>query len=154
MSLAVRVEDPDQPAVRAFLAASDALMAALYPAESNHMLDLAALRGRDVMLLVTRIEGDAVGCGALVRRAGYAEIKRMWVEPAWRGGGIGGAILAELERLARLLGLATARLETGIRNPDAIALYRRAGYRPTGPFGDYRPDPLSLFMAKDLAADG
>lgn len=154
MSLSVQVEDPDQPAIRAFLAASDALMASLYPAESNHMLDLASLRGPDVLVVVARIEGDAVGCGAIRRRDGYAEIKRMWVDPAARGHGVGGAILAELERLARLLGARTTRLETGIHNHDALALYSRAGYRRTGPFGDYAADPLSVFMAKDLEPAG
>ena len=43
------------------------------------------------------------------------------------------------------------RLETGIRQPEAIGLYRSAGYAEIGPFGAYRPDPLSLFMEKRLA---
>lgn len=150
MSLAIRVEDPDQPAVRAFLAASDARLASLDPAERDHRLDLATLRGPDVRVVVARIDGDAVGCFARVRRAGYAKIKRMWVDPAARGQGIGGAILPELERLARLLGGATTRLRTGIHNHAAIALSTRAGYRPMGPFGGARRDPLAVFPAKDL----
>ena len=42
------------------------------------------------------------------------------------------------------------RLETGIHNTEALALYRRAGFRDCDPFGDYAPDPLSVFMEKDI----
>jgi putative acetyltransferase len=43
------------------------------------------------------------------------------------------------------------QLETGIKQPEAIALYRKFGYAERGPFGSYQPDPLSLFMEKRLA---
>lgn len=146
------VESPDQPEVAAFLAASDAYAASLYPAESNHLVDLATLLDPSVHFLVARHRGEALGCGALVRGAdGSAELKRMWVSPVARGRGIGRAILAAIERAARSSGVTVIRLETGIRQPEAIGLYRAAGFVEIGTFGSYRPDPLSTFMEKRLA---
>ena len=59
----IAVEDPDQPEVALLLQASDAYMASLYPAESNHMLDIASLRLPHVAFLVARVDGKALGCG-------------------------------------------------------------------------------------------
>jgi putative acetyltransferase len=148
-------ETPDQPDVRAFFAASEAYMGALYPAESNHFVDAAALVAPHVAFLIARRDGRAVGCGAVVcgeGRAGqkFGEIKRMWVDPGQRGGGIGVALLDALVAAARVRGLSVLRLETGISQPEAIGLYRRAGFVECGPFGGYQPDPLSLFMELDL----
>ena len=60
------------------------------------------------------------------------------------------AIRRVLEDELRDRQIRLARLETGISQPEAIGLYRRLGYRERGPFGRYRPDPLSLFMEKTL----
>jgi len=88
----ITVENPDQAEVHALLAASDAYMASLYPAESNHMVDVSTLRQPHVTFLVARAEGRAVGCGAVVKSAdGWAEIKRMFVSPAARGRRVGGS---------------------------------------------------------------
>ncbi|MCP5368101.1 MAG: GNAT family N-acetyltransferase [Hyphomicrobiales bacterium] len=151
MTATIAAEDPDQPAVRALLAASDAYAAALYPAESNHLVDVAALGAAGARFLVARRGGQAVGCGAILPAGdGSAEIKRMWVEPAARGGGLGRHLLDALEAAARAAGIAVLRLETGVSQPAAIGLYRAAGFVDIPPFGDYRPDPLSLFMEKRL----
>ena len=148
-TLTIRQEPPDQPDVLRMIAALDALMASLYPAESNHLLDIAALSDPAVTFLVVRDEREAVGCGALLRDArGWGEIKRMYVNPSQRGRGIGRRVLAELEKLAREARLPLLRLETGIHNAEALALYRHAGFTERGPFGDYAPDPLSVFMEK------
>ena len=93
-----------------------------------------------------------VGCGAVVLgEGGQAELKRMFVTDAARGLKLGQAILAALERVAREHGVRLLQLETGIRNHAALALYRRQGFVERGPFGAYRPDPLSVFMEKPLA---
>jgi putative acetyltransferase len=148
----VAVESPDQPEVAAFLAASDAYAASLYPAESNHLVDLATLLDPRVVFFVAREEGMALGCGALVGGAdGSAELKRMWVVPIARGRGVGRAILAAIERTAQASDVTVIRLETGIRQPEAIGLYRAAGFVEIAPFGSYHPDPLSTFMEKRLA---
>ena len=148
-TLAIRQEPPDQPDVMALIAALDGLMASLYPAESNHLLDVAALSDPAVTFLVVRDDREAVGCGALLRDPrGWGEVKRMYVRPDQRGRGVGRRMLAELEKIAREARMPLLRLETGIHNREALALYRRAGFIERGPFGDYAPDPLSVFMEK------
>jgi putative acetyltransferase len=148
-TLAIRQEAPDQSDVMRLIAALDAHATALYPPASNHLLDIAALSDPAVAFLVVRDGSEAVGCGALLRDArGFGEVKRMYVRPDQRGRGIGKRVLAELEMIARRNGLALLRLETGIHNTEAPALYRRAGFVECAPFGDYAPDPLSVFMEK------
>lgn len=140
----------DQPQIRALLAASDAYMAALYPAESNHLLDLRALQRPEVIFVVAREHDTVLGCGALVLSPGWAEIKRMFVTPEARGRQLGHHLLQHLETLAIQRGVRRLRLETGIRQPEALSLYRSHGFIEIEPFGDYRPDALSLFMEKRL----
>jgi putative acetyltransferase len=148
-AIIVMRETPDQPDVIALIEALDAYAIALYPPESNHLLDVASLSDPDVSLLVARADGEAVGCGAILRDPrGWGEVKRMFVRPDQRGQGIGARLLAELEALAAGDGLGELRLETGIHNTEALALYRRAGFTACGPFGDYLPDPLSVFLEK------
>lgn len=151
MSVVIAAEDPDRPDIVALLREGDAYYASLYPAESNHLLDIASLQRPDVTFLTARRDGLLLGFGALVDQGDYAEIKRMYVAPAARGLKLGWAILQSLEGHAAACGRHLLRLETGIRQPEAIGLYRAAGYRDIPPFGDYRPDPLSLFMEKRLA---
>ncbi len=144
-------EHPRQTEIVAMLADLDAYFGALYPAESNHLLDVDALCSDDVVFLVARNgAGEALGCGAIVRRAGYAEVKRMYVRPQARGLGLGRALLAALTERARGAGFASLALETGISQPEAIGLYQQAGFVSGAPFGDYQPDPLSLFMTLRL----
>ncbi|WP_296946263.1 GNAT family N-acetyltransferase [uncultured Massilia sp.] len=147
----INAETPNQPDVLSMLARLDAYCAALYPAESNHLLDVDALMRDDVLFLVARgVDGAAVGCAALVNRAGYGELKRMFVDETLRGRGTGRQLLEHIAMFARMAGLQVLRLETGIHQPEAIALYERFGFVRIAPFGDYRPDPLSLFMEMRL----
>jgi putative acetyltransferase len=151
-ALTIRREPPDQPDVLPLIEALDAQMTALYPPESNHLLDIAALSDPAVTFLVVRDGGEVVGCGALLRDSrGWGEVKRMYVRPKRRGRGIGSQVLAELEAIARSAELPWLRLETGIHNGDALALYRRSGFAECAPFGDYKPDPLSVFMEKRVS---
>ena len=95
-----------------------------------------------------------VGCGALrPYDADIAEVKRMYTVPAWRGRGVAAAVLAELERHARAFGYPTMRLETGDRQPGAIRLYERSGYRHIPPFGPYVAWDDSVCFEKPLALD-
>jgi putative acetyltransferase len=145
-------ESPRQDDVVALIRQSDALMQSLYPAESNHLVDIDALAEPRVHFFVAREDDRALGCGAfVVGESGCAEMKRVFVDPVARGKGIARLIMDALEREAAKLGVALMQLETGIKQPEAIALYRRFGYVERGPFGSYRPDPLSLFMEKRLA---
>ena len=147
----IALESPRPDAVRRLVRDLDAYLAALYPAESNHLLDVDALAAPDVRFFVARRAGDPIGCGALrIDRAGYGEIKRMFVTPAARGCSLGRRLLDAVEAEARAAGLGWLRLETGIHQPEALGLYRAAGYVARGPFGPYGPDPLSVFMEKAL----
>ena len=94
-----------------------------------------------VVLVARDTGGEALGCGALrPLEDGVAEIKRMYVVPAARGRGLSKLVLAGLEAAARDRGWTTLRLETGPRQPEAIALYEGAGYRPIAAFGPYADD--------------
>lgn len=147
----IQRENPRQDEIVGMLGMLDTCLQALYPPESNHILDIDALCAADIRFFVARREGAALGCGALrIDLAGYGEIKRMFVRLDARGEGLGSAILVRIERLALDEGLSLLRLETGIHQHAALALYRAAGYVNREPFGDYRHDPLSLFMEKSL----
>jgi putative acetyltransferase len=151
VTLRIAQESPRQDEVGALLRASDAHFAALYPAESNHLVDVDALAAANVRFVVARIDGRAVGCGAvLLGEDGQGELKRMFVDPAARGRGVGRAILAAVEEIARAEGMRQLQLETGVDGPDALGLYRGAGYCERGPFGSYQPDLLFVFMEKQL----
>ena len=131
--------------------ASEAYSASLYPAESNHTLPVAELSAANVRFFVVRLDGRAVGCAALVLQGeGEAELKRMFVADAARGLGAGRALLRHIEEAARREDVRVLRLETGIRNAEALALYKREGFFERGPFGSYLPDPLSVFMERRL----
>jgi putative acetyltransferase len=148
--LDIAEENPDQPEVVALIQAADVYLEGLYPPEQNHLLDIAQLKEANVTFLVARLNGEAVGCGAMVRYPGYGEIKRMFVAPDRRGHGIGRQLIQRLEQAAAAANLGLLRLETGTRQPEALGLYRAVGYVERGPFGDYRAAEFSLFMEKRL----
>ena len=107
-------------------------------------------RGRGA-LVVAYSEGAPAGCGGVrLIGPGIAEIKRMYVAPESRQRGVARRILDELEREARELGVTRLLLQTGTRQPEAIALYTNAGFSPRESFGDYPPSPLNVFMEKRL----
>jgi putative acetyltransferase len=150
-AIAIAREDPRQPEVVALIDALDRYQSALYPAESNHFLDLDALAASDIRFFVARAGGLAIGCGALrVVPPHYGELKRMYVAPERRGRGIGRRLLVTLEAAARAERLPRLALETGIAQPEALGLYTAAGFVDGPPFGEYRPDPLSRFLFKHL----
>ena len=151
MPVTIAREPVRQPEVLRLLEMSDAYMADLYPAESNHLLDVSSLEKPGVEFFVARNDGRIVGCCALVDAGdGTAEIKRMFVDPESRGLSIGRRLMEMLDSAGREMGLVAIRLETGISQPEALGLYRRFGYVEIGPFGTYKADPLSLFMEKQL----
>jgi putative acetyltransferase len=146
--------EPTLPAAQALIALSDANMQALYPAESNHLESIAALQLPNVNFVGAYIDSTLVACGAVKiidHDLRYGELKRMFVLESHRGMGLSSAILAHLETHLLSSGVPVARLETGIKQPEALNLYRRRGYRERPPFGTYQADPLSIFMEKNLA---
>ena len=142
------------PAGQSLIQGLNAEILGLYPEEGTE--DHARLDpeevgpGRGVFLIGWHAE-EPIACGAIRRiDPATAEIKRMYVAPAHRNRGVAGAMLAALEWEARALKLTRVVLETGPRQPAAVALYTRAGYTVIAPFADYMHSPLSICMGKDL----
>jgi GNAT superfamily N-acetyltransferase len=106
--------------------------------------------------VVARIDGKPVGCGALrplpFGPPDVAEIKRMYTRPEARRRGVSRAILAALEDRAAGLGYRRVHLVTGIRQPEAMALYEGAGYRPVEPYGPFVASAFVRCYGKDLPA--
>ena len=147
----IAIESPRHKDIARLIQALDRYLDSLYPVGSNHIFDIDALTGPDVRFVVARRESRVIGCGALkLHGDGSGEIKRMFVLPEARGQKCGRRILNWIEGLARAEKLRCLRLETGIHQTEALALYRSADFRECGPFGGYRSDPLSLFMEKTL----
>jgi len=150
----IRTGDPLDPAVRALIDELDAFNTALYPADSNHFDSpetlASGLANAQGVFLVVEQDGELVGCGAAKHCGQWAELKRMYLKPKARGGGIALAMLVKLLDWARKEGLPVARLETGNVSVGALKLYRRAGFKEIAAFPPYRPDPLSIFMERAL----
>jgi GNAT superfamily N-acetyltransferase len=102
--------------------------------------------------VVATLDGAPVAYGGIRPiDVGTAEIKRMWVDPMWRGAGLGGRMLRHLESLARMHGFTRVVLDTNGTLREAIALYERAGYRPIARYND---NPYAeLFFEKALPPD-
>ncbi len=149
----MRIErlNPDDTEVRALIEASDNFYLDLYPAESNHLESADDLKQPNVLFVGARVDGRLAASGAakIMRDDGvYAEIKRVFVLPTFRGRGLSRQIMNWIEAELSNRGVSLFRLETGIKQPEALGLYAALGYAERGPFGRYRPDPLSVFMEK------
>ena len=135
------------------VAALDAGLAELYSPEQRFGPNLTAqhVEGDRGTFLVARAGDRAVGCGAIrLLDPMTAEAKRMFVEPDYRGMGVGRALLARLEEAARRLGVRRLVLETGIYQEAAIALYRHAGFTQVDCWGEYTSSPTSVCYEKNL----
>jgi putative acetyltransferase len=101
--------------------------------------------------LVAYENEQPVGCGAIKEyQPGTMEIKRMYALPDYRGKGIAVAVLAELEKWAKELGYTKCVLETGKRQPAAIALYKKSGYTIFPNYGQYEGIENSVCFEKTL----
>lgn len=142
---------PDsEDAVRLIRALDDDLRGR-YPGIALHGLRPEDVRDHRLAFLVARADGEAIGCGAVRElEPGVGEVKRMFVQPAWRRRGVARQLLAALEVQARKLGYVALRLETALGQPEAIGLYRSAGYVDIPPFGEYIGNAASVCFEKRL----
>lgn len=137
-------ERPDTPDAMALIAELDAHLEPLYPRESRHGYSVEKLIAEGVAFFLIRDDGAPVGCGGIKLFGNeYGEIKRMYVRPQARGRGFAKMMLNHLADYARSQGVGTLRLETGIYQHAAIALYEQMGFQRIPPFGGYKYDPLS-----------
>ena len=150
----ITLESPRQPDIERLVQALDAYQIPLYPAESHHGVDLESLAAPDALFAVARDDdGVAIACGAMLLAGERGELKRFYTVPAHRGRGVAKALLAFLEAECSSRGCLELALETGIRQPEAVAFYARSGYAECGPFGNYVDDPNSVFMRKTLTPE-
>lgn len=148
MTLTIARESPDTPDARALIAELDAVLDVAYPAESRHGYDVTKLIRQGVHFFVARRDGKPVACGGIQFMDGFGELKRMYARH--RGKGYGRAMLDHLAAHARANGCSLLRLETGIHQHEALRLYERRGFTRIPAFAPYQPDPLSVFMEKEL----
>ena len=105
--------------------------------------------------LIARLGGQPVGCAALAPLDEVtAEVRRVYVVASVRRRGIARLLIAGLERRAAELGYRTLRLATGIRQPEAIALYESYGFRRIPPFGVHIGDPVNICFEKQVGGGG
>jgi len=143
---------PDSTEATALIAELDAHLGSRgYPQASRHGYSVEKLLREAVAFFVARCDGVAAGCGGVqLHGADYAELKRMYVRPAFRGQGLGKSLLSHLAEYAQQRGAAVLRLETGIYEQAAMGLYESFGFERSPPFGEYREDPFSLYYEKRL----
>ncbi|MEJ8812676.1 GNAT family N-acetyltransferase [Variovorax ureilyticus] len=149
----IRQDDLRGPEIRALLEEHLSHMRAVSPPESVHALDLDKLRQPDISFWTVWKGGDLLGCGALrALSSTHGEIKSMRTAEAHRGRGVARAVLNHIVAEAQARGFERLSLETGSMQAFAPAhrLYESFGFTRCEPFGDYAPDPNSLFMTKRL----
>jgi len=149
MTLAIHPADFDDPALAIFLEAHLTDMAPHSPLESQHALDLAALRQPTVRLWVARSGQRIAGtCALAVLAPGHEELKSMRTDPGFRGQGVATRLLRHAVANAKTRQVARISLETGAMEffSPARALYAKHGFEPCQPFGSYVEDPHSVYM--------
>ncbi|MFD2091342.1 GNAT family N-acetyltransferase [Blastococcus deserti] len=104
------------------------------------------------LFLVAEVDGVPAGCGAWrALPSGQAEVKRVYVAPGFRRRGIAQVVVAALEESAAAAGHTEIVLNSGRRQPEALALYAELGYRPVPGYGVYACSPQAVFLGKPLA---
>jgi putative acetyltransferase len=148
-----RREKLSAPIVQRLISTLNAELEARYPEEGANFFRLdpdEVAEGRGALLLAY-LDDKPVGCGAVrMIEPSVAEIKRMYVDPTVRGRRVGRQIVLALEAQAIQLGAKRIVLETGPRQPDAIAMYAHAGFYEIPLYGEYIGSLFSVCMAKDL----
>jgi putative acetyltransferase len=149
----IELDDPERPDVRALLEEHLRDMHELSPPESVHALDVSSLKGSDITFWSVRDGAILLGCGALKQLdREHGEIKSMRTPATIRRRGAGRAVLAHIVAVARSQGYKRLSLETGSMPAfvPAQRLYESFGFGYCEPFGEYKPDPHSVFMTLKL----
>jgi putative acetyltransferase len=145
--------DLDDPRVRALLEHHVTSARAATAPGSDHALDPEGLKAPDITFWAAWEDGVLLGVGALKRLSNdHGEIKSMHTVLKRRRRGIGSAMLLHIIDAARARGMSRLSLETGSWDyfESARELYKRHGFAECPPFGDYVPDPNSVFMCRNI----
>ena len=155
MTVIIEAAQPRSAEAMALLQALDQDLTGPYRPDQHHALSPDELEASNIHFFMARLDGQAVGCGAVELFDDYAEVKRMYTAPTARRAGVGRALLQKLEDVTRDAGLASLRLETGVYQESAIQLYERLGFSRCDAFGRYldmAPHKIetSLFFEKRM----
>jgi len=152
MSITIALEQPDTPDVVALILELDQVLEPLYPSESRHGFSVQKLLDEGVAFFVVRHNEQSAACGGvqLLPDADppFAEVKRMYVRPNFRGLGMAKMILQHIEQYIQQQQINVLRLETGMYQKEAIQLYEQVGFQRIPPFGNYFVDPVSRCYEK------
>ncbi len=143
MKITIAAEPFDSADARRLVAALDAHLASRYEPEQRFGPNLKPTQLASGLgtFLVARVQGRAIGCGA---------VRLMYVDPEQRGQGVAKEILKHLEDAGRELGAKRSVLETGVFQDEATGLYRRAGYIQVDCWGEYISSPTSVCYEKTI----
>ncbi len=155
MALSILPGEPRSAEAGALLQKLDAALSQGYSPDQQHGLSVEELEQDHVHFFLARQEGTAIGCGAVALLDGFAEVKRMFSDERARRRGVGKALVARFEEVARAHGRPFLRLETGIYQHEALSFYERLGFQRCAPFGAYLELPphtieTSIFYEKAL----
>lgn len=152
METVITEERPDTADATLLISELESQLAPFYPQTSRHGYSIEKLLKQGVKFFVTRCDDVAAGCGGIeLFGTEYAELKRMYVRPQFRGLGLAKRMVNHLEAYADQLDIPLLRLETGIHQKAAIALYEKMGFKSIPAFGPYKEDPLSRFYEKRIS---
>jgi putative acetyltransferase len=146
----IEVTTSEDPALLGLVAAQEREVMARYGVD-----DAGPGLSAGAVCLLARLDGHPVGCVALGSlEDGIGEVKRMYVDPGARGHRIGRLLLERVEELAAARGHRLMRLETGTEQPEALQLYRSAGWREIPCYGYFRDHPGTVCFEKPTALRG
>ncbi len=150
-NISLRTVEPTEPAIRALIEALDEYRKSLYPLEFTHHVSPEKLKSPPIVFLAAYEDDQLLGCGGIdFTDPDYAEIRKMYVEPAARGKGVADLLLNALEQQARQRQYHLICLETGKFQEAAMGLYQKHGYQPSKAFGSYHENPYSRYYSKTL----
>lgn len=149
MSITINQERPDTETSKALIAELDAALNPNYAPESRFGYSVEKLIQQGVAFFVVYVDGEPAGCGGVqVFGSEYAELKRMFVRPGFRGQKLGRKLVERLSDYAQENGIKVLRLETGNAQVEALNLYVKMGFRHILPFGPYVGSATSICMEK------
>jgi putative acetyltransferase len=154
MPILIHANRLDDPRVIALLDHHVTTARAQTAPESAHALDLSGLKAPGISFWSAWEDETLLGTGALKRLdADHGEVKSMHTTAAFRRMGVASLMLGHIISEARKAGMKRLSLETGAQTYflPAVALYKKHGFVECPPFGDYEPDPNSLFLTLSLA---
>ena len=141
----------DGPEAGVLFAEVQAYYVRIYGGEDRTPIDADDFAPPGGAFLLGYLDGELVGCAALRRHDdGTVELKRMYVRPAYRRRGLARQLLSAIEDRARALGYRRLLLETGSKQPEAVALYESHGYRRAENFGFHHDSPSVRSFVRTL----